>query len=73
MKRTPLLLALLVLLGACSDSSVGHVVRSETKIFTMDRVYKSMFGPKDRETLTLLEREAPEVLWVTAIQAWLTP
>jgi hypothetical protein len=71
MKRASLLLLLgpLSLLGASGDSPVSHVVRSETEIFTMGQVYKSMFGPRDRDFLTLLETDSPEVLWITAIKA----
>ncbi len=50
-------------------SSEPLSVASETKIFTLDRVYKSMFGPRDRDRLKLLETPEPEVLWVTAISS----
>jgi hypothetical protein len=53
-----------------SESGTGSdSVESGTKIFTMDRIYKSMFGPAEINTVTLLETEEPEVLWITAIRS----
>lgn len=60
---------LLVLASSACGGPEPRVVESETRIFTLDRVFKSMFGPRDRDRLTLLESEEPEVLWVTAIAA----
>jgi hypothetical protein len=42
---------------------------TESEIFEMDRVYKSMFGPHDTDDLTLLSTARPEILWITAINA----
>ena len=71
MKRLHLLFLVgpLCVLAASCGPQPGHTVVSESKIFSMDRVYESMFGPKDRDVLTLLSTDEPEVLWVTAIQA----
>ena len=75
MKRICLLvLAVLSLHAAESRSSesgpgVRHAVKSETEIFTMDRIYRSMFGPADIDRLTLLQTDEPELLWITAVRS----
>lgn len=46
-----------------------HSVTTESQIFALEKVYKSMFGPSDRDRVTLLETAEPELLWVTGIKA----
>ncbi len=75
MKRTCLLVLVALSLHAAesrsSESGPGasHAVESETEIFTMDRIYRSMFGPSDIDRLTLLQTDEPELLWITAIRS----
>ena len=52
-----------------SGSGAGHAVESATEIFTMQRIYPSMFGPTDTDRVTLLQTDEPEVLWITAVRS----
>jgi hypothetical protein len=67
--RALILMALLSVAAVGCDSPTGHTVVTESEILTMDRVYKSMFGPKDLDVVMLLSTDKPEVLWVKAIKA----
>jgi hypothetical protein len=76
MKTTGLLLLLGLLCpippepaSAEAETEAARSVDTESAIFTMDRVYPSMFGPKDTDRLELLKTPKPEVLWITAIKA----
>ncbi len=71
MKRLRLLILLgpLSVLTASCGYQAGNTVETDSEIFTMKRVYKSMFGPSDSDILTLLSTDVPEVLWITAIKA----
>ena len=75
MKRTCLLvLAVMLSLHAAesrsSESGTGsHAVKSETEIFSMDRIYRSMFGPASTNRVTLLQTDEPEMLWITAVRS----
>ena len=51
------------------SSDAGQSAETTTRIFTMDEVYKSMFGPVQNDRLVLLRTQTPEVLWVTGIRA----
>ncbi len=55
--------------AAEQQSVKRHSVETESEIFSMDKVYKSMFGPSDRDLVTLRTSDEPEILWVTAISA----
>lgn len=56
-----------------SDSpSAAPQSRSSTflsKVFTVDRIYRSMQGPRKRSTVRLLDTEDPELLWITGFEA----
>jgi len=76
MKRSYLLvLAVMLSLHAAesrsgeSGTGASHAVESESEIFTMDRIYRSMFGPADTDRVTLLQTDEPEVLWITAVRS----
>ena len=60
MKKTGLLILVALLsspaqgsTSAESEPVASHAVESDSKIFTMDRVYRSMFGPKSTDRVTL--------------------
>jgi hypothetical protein len=55
--------------AAEQQSVKRHFVGTQSEIFSMDKVHKSMFGPSDRDLVTLRTSDEPEILWVTAITA----
>lgn len=81
----PALQALLLLPAGSASSAdlaeqaaVSQSVETRSTLFTMDRVYKSMFGPIDYDELTLSSEptastpgppKRPEVVWITGIRA----
>jgi hypothetical protein len=52
-----------------------HSVESTTPVFTMDQVYKSMFGPIDYDRILLSQepiqarKKRPEIVWITGLRA----
>ena len=62
-------IASLFMVAADGPPAANQTTRTESQIFVMDQVYKSMFGPNDTDQMTLLSTAVPEVLWVTAIEA----
>ena len=74
MKKTGLLILVALLCSpaaasAGSDPETSNTYESASKIFTMNQVFRSMFGPKDIDRFMLSNTSAPEVLWITAIRA----
>ena len=55
--------------------AASQSVESRTPVFTMDQVYKSMFGPIDYDRLMLsseppmTRKKRPEVAWITGLSA----
>ena len=50
-------------------ADANQTTRSDSQIFVMDQVYKSMLGPNDTDRPNLLSTPTPEILWSTAIKA----
>src|SRR5258708_17985260 len=70
MRRPPLCLALLALALPLAAENGAPVHKREvlSKVYTIDKIYKSMEGPYEMQTITLGDKEGkPELLWVKSV------
>ncbi len=69
MKRITLLAAAIAL--AASVSFADNLVQKKqvlSKVYSIDRIYKSMEGPYEMQQIYLGDRKKPELVWVTSVR-----
>jgi hypothetical protein len=54
--------------AGASDTAAGDRLEMLSKVFHVDRIYRSMEGPYDSRELTLGSGDKPELMWITGMR-----
>lgn len=60
---------ILLFIGNSGFTATGESLQTLSPIYKIERIYKSMQGPRSNKSISLLKDKTPELLWITGYRA----